>query len=194
MLGQVLGHAIFFPRGVDLGLPSEPMHLRLLEATVQSEITALVDAMDRELTRGEPGMDRALFHHAGLIAVWLERHALKHQETAAPERPRAANRLAEAYTPLLERDFRTGKGVADYAAALGVTPTHLTRVCNETCGRPAHDLLQDRVLFEARQLLKESTMPVKEVAATLGFTSAAYFTRAFQAQTGMTPTEFRAAR
>jgi AraC-like DNA-binding protein len=194
MLGQVLGQAIFFPRGVDLGLPADPLHLRLREATLQSEITALVDAMDRELQRGEPGMDRALFHHAGLIAVWLERHALKAEASAPPQRPRAAARLAEAYTALLERDFRTGKGVADYAAALGVTPTHLTRVCNETCGRPAHGLLQDRVLYEARHLLKESTLPVKEIARTLGFTSAAYFTRAFQAQTGMTPTEFRGSR
>jgi AraC-like DNA-binding protein len=34
---------------------------------------------------------------------------------------------------------------------------------------------------------------VKDVARTLGFTSAAYFTRAFQARTGLTPSDFRAA-
>ena len=32
------GQAIFFPRGVDLGLPSDPLHLRLREATVQAEM------------------------------------------------------------------------------------------------------------------------------------------------------------
>jgi AraC-like DNA-binding protein len=190
MLGHVFGHAIFFPRGVDLGLPSEPVHLRLRDGAVQAEITALVDAMERELNRGQPGMDRALYHHAGLIAVWLERQAAS-AEHSAPARPKAANRLAEAYTALVERDFRSGKGVADYAAALGVTPTHLSRVCNETCGRPALGLLQDRVLFEARQLLRETDRPVKDIAQSLGFTSAAYFTRAFQARTGMTPSAFR---
>ncbi len=191
MMGQVFGQAIHFPRGVDLGLPSEPLHLRLRDANVQAEITALVDAMERELNRGQPGMDRALYHHAGLLAVWLERQAVALPPDQAQPRPKAANRLAEAYTALLERDFRTGKGVADYAAALGVTPTHLSRVCNETCGRPAHGLIQDRLHFEARRLLKETDMPVKEIARTLGFTSAAYFTRAFQARTGLTPTGFR---
>lgn len=190
MLGQVFGHAIHFPRGVDLGLPSEPLHLRLRDAPIQAEITALVDAMERELNRGQPGMDRALYHHAGLIAVWLERQAA-HQSEQPRVRPKASIRLAEAYSSLVERDFRTGKGVADYAAELGVTPTHLSRVCNETCGRPAHGLLQDRVHFEARRLLKETGLPVKEVARALGFTSAAYFTRAFQARTGLTPSDFR---
>ncbi len=192
MLGQVFGQAIHFPRGVDLGLPGDPLHLRLRDATMQAEITALVDAMERELNRAQPGMDRALFHHAGLIAVWLERQAAAERPEQEKRKPRAANRLAEAYTSLLERDFRTGKGVSDYAAALGVTPTHLSRVCNETCGRPAHGLLQDRLHFEARTLLKETGLPVKDIARSLGFTSAAYFTRAFQARTGLTPSDFRA--
>lgn len=190
MVGTVHGQAIFFPRGVDLGLPAQSLHLRLRDATVQAEITALVDAMERELNRAQPGMDRALFHHAGLVAVWLERQAAM---GTADDRPRAAVRLAEAYASLVERDFRTGKGVADFAADLGVTPTHLSRVCNQTCGRPAHGLLQDRILFEARRLLRETPLPVKDVAQTLGFTSAAYFTRAFQAHTGVTPSDFRAA-
>jgi AraC-like DNA-binding protein len=192
MIGNVHGQAIFFPRGVDLGLPGDPMHLRLRDSTVQAEITALVDAMERELNRAQPGMDRALFHHAGLLAVWLERQATVLADDASAGRPKAAVRLAAAYSSLVERDFRTGKGVADYAADLGVTPTHLSRVCNETCGRPAHGLLQDRILFEARRLLRETPLPVKEVARTLGFTSAAYFTRAFQARTGLTPSDFRA--
>ena len=192
MIGNVHGQAIFFPRGVDLGLPADPLHLRLRDATVQAEITALIDAMERELNRAQPGMDRALYHHAGLLAVWLERQAAL-QPAEAARRPKAAVRLAEAYASLVERDFRSGKGVAEYAAELGVTPTHLSRVCNETCGRPAHGLLQDRILFEARRLLRDTPLPVKDVARTLGFTSAAYFTRAFQARTGLTPSDFRAA-
>jgi AraC family transcriptional regulator, transcriptional activator of pobA len=192
MVGTVHGQAIFFPRGVDLGLPATSLHLRLRDATVQAEITALVDAMERELNRDQPGMDRALYHHAGLVAVWLERQAAALSPAdRATSRPKASVRLAEAYSTLLERDFRSGKGVADYAAELGVTPTHLSRVCNETCGRPAHGLLQDRVLFEARRLLRDTALPVKDVARTLGFTSPAYFTRAFQVRTGLTPSEFR---
>jgi AraC family transcriptional activator of pobA len=82
-------------------------------------------------------------------------------------------------------------GVSDFARELGVTSTHLTRVCNKTCGSSASDLLHDRVIFEARKLLTETRMPVSQVAQALGFTSAAYFTRAFQHRTGKTPSAFR---
>ncbi|MDO9525330.1 MAG: helix-turn-helix transcriptional regulator, partial [Gemmobacter sp.] len=91
------------------------------------------------------------------------------------------------------RDFRTGAGVGDIAASLGVTPTHLSRVCRLTTGRSAKAILADRVIFEARRMLSETRLPVGTVATQLGFTSPAYFTRAFQHHTGQTPTDFRRA-
>ena len=82
---------------------------------------------------------------------------------------------------------------ADFATALGVTPTHLTRCCNTACGRPASALLQDRRIFAARKLLAETRIPVGKIAEQLGFNSPAYFTRAFQHLTGKSPTAFRRA-
>ncbi|PHQ79142.1 MAG: hypothetical protein COB65_13005 [Thalassobium sp.] len=99
--------------------------------------------------------------------------------------------MVAAYTDLIERDFRRHLGVAQYAAALGVTPTHLTRCCKASCGKSALALLNDRILFEARMMLRQTKVPVRQIAAALGFASAAYFTRSFQAQAGMTPSEFR---
>lgn len=186
---QAFGTAVFFGRGTDVALPSEPKHLRIRESAPQNELSGILDNIQRELESRKPGHDRAARAHLGLLGVWLERQI----EAAQPDetRPDAARRLVARYTELLERDFRSGMSVGDYAAALGVTPTHLTRVCNHTCGRPASDLLHDRTLFEARKLLKETNLPVSRIADSLGFTSPAYFTRAFQARIGQTPSRFR---
>ncbi len=186
---HVFGSALFFGREADLGLPETSQHLRIRETNAQAELTGLLDSIQRETDSARPGHARAALHHVGLLSVWLER-----QIAAAPpdaDRPDAARRLAQRYSALLERDFRTGKGVGDYAAALDVTPTHLSRVCRQACGRSASSLLQDRVLFEARRLLSETGLQVAEVSRSLGFTSPAYFTRAFQQRTGKTPTSFR---
>lgn len=188
---QVFGSALFFGDAHDLSLPEIPLHLRIRDSGPQVELTALLDNINRELLSEAPAHERAVRHYIGLLDVWLERQALLHA-TDAPK-PDAARRLAMRYTTLLERDFRSGLGVADYAAALGVTPTHLTRACKRASGLPAHALLQDRVIFEARRLLKETTLPVAQVSSELGFTSPAYFTRAFQQRTGKTPTAFRRA-
>jgi AraC-like DNA-binding protein len=188
---QVFGSAIFFGREPAVPLPAGPHHLRVREAGAQHELNAILEALQREMESDRPAAARAAACHLGLLSVWLERQVAAAAAEDRSARPDAARHLAARYAALLEREFRSGLGVADYAAALGVTPTHLTRACKQACARSASALLQDRVLFEARKLLAETRMPVREVSRTLGFTSAAYFTRAFQHRTGMTPTAFR---
>ncbi len=189
MSGQVFGSLVYFSNDPGIELPAEPQHLRFRETQSQAELTQLIDNIQREGERGMPGHERAMVHHEGLLAVWLERQVAQRPDgDLAPDK---ARRLTAAFTALVERDFRSGKSVHDYAAELGVTPTHLSRVCNAACGRPASALLADRVHYEARRLLAETRTPVNEIARGLGFTSAAYFTRAFQKKTGKTPTAFR---
>ncbi|MCY1125381.1 AraC family transcriptional regulator [Frigidibacter sp. RF13] len=189
---QSSGTALFFGEDHGLDLPEDPLHLRIRDVGPQAELSGIIENIQRELDSTRPAKDRAARHHLGLLSVWLERQADVSADAA--REPDAARRIARAYADLLERNFRSGLGVADFARKLGVTPTHLSRVCNKTCGRPASDLLHDRVIFEARKLLTETRVPIRDIAETLGFTSPAYFTRAFQHRTGKTPSGFRKGR
>ena len=186
---QVFGTAVYFGRDPGMPLPATPQLIRVREVQTQTEVNVTLDMIQRELHADTPAHERAARAHLGLLGVWLERQVVK----AGPDqiKPDAAKRLVARYTALMEQDFRSGAGVADFAAALGVTTTHLTRCCKQACGRSALALLQDRRIFEARKMLAETDMPVSRVGAELGFTSAAYFTRAFQNLTGTSPTAFR---
>ncbi len=186
---QVFGTAVFFGRDHDLLLPEQPCHLRIRDANAQGEMTVILDNLQRESEGDRPARHRAMQHHAGLLSVWLERQLLSQVDSLAPAS--AAPRLARRYAELVEQRFHTSDSVAHYAASLGVTPTHLTRVCRESCGRTASDFLADRKIAEARRLLADTRLPVKQIAAGLGFASPAYFTRSFQARTGATPMTFR---
>lgn len=188
---QVSGTIIVFPQGSEeqLGLPQDTVHLRLRDADRQIELSNLVDDLQREMAKGTERADRAMMCHAGLISVWLDRQIDAIDEGDLERK--SGQRLVNAFTALVEQDFHSAKTVRDYAAELGITPTHLSRVCNQACGRPASSILQDRVTYEARRLLTETRVPIKDIAASLGFASAAYFTRSFQKQTGQTPSAFR---
>ncbi len=188
---QVFGTAVFFGKNSTVTLPTEPLHLRIREVHAQQELNVMLDMIQREMDSDSPAHDRATRHYLGLLGVWLERQAVK--AAADQPRPDAGRRLVARYTALLEREFRSGCGVADLASQLGVTPTHLTRCCKQTCGRSAHDLLAERRIFEARRLLTETDHPVGEIGTSLGFASPAYFTRAFQHLTGHSPSGFRRA-
>jgi AraC-like DNA-binding protein len=182
---------VFFGRGCTLSLPETSHHLRLRDTIAQSELSILFEMIIRESESSRAANDRATHHYLGLLTVWLERQVLQ----AAPEvvRPGAAHRLVARFADVMEQQFRSGVGIAELAAELGVTPTHLTRCCRAASGRTAIELLQDRRLFEARKLLSETKMPVGQIGEALGFTSPAYFTRAFQNQTGQSPSAFRRA-
>lgn len=186
---QVFGTAVFFGRDSGLTLPETPQHLRIREVHAQQEVNVILDSLQREMESDIPAHDRATRHYLGLLGVWLERQAVR----AAPEQPKldAARRLVARYTALMERDFRQGTGVGEFAAALGVTPTHLTRCCRVACGRSAIEVLQDRRIFEARRMLAETKLPVSKIGEALGFSSPAYFTRCFQHLTGRSPSAFR---
>ncbi|MGV6813236.1 MAG: helix-turn-helix domain-containing protein [Brevirhabdus sp.] len=163
--------------------------LKVLDHTHQGELTSLLERLARETTNPAPGQSRAVRALADLVLVWVGRRL---DAQAAAEQPKTgAQRLAAAFTHLLEEKFSTGTNVADYARVLGVTPTHLSRACREASGKPASALLQDRVFFEARQLLLETDLAVNQIARRLGFTSAAYFSRAFLKHVGRTPSAFR---
>ena len=190
----VFGTLLTIPSAMQSEWPESPQHLRLRDVIAQKEFAQLFDALERELLSERPGHGRAAHHHLGLLSVMFERHCQLHSEiiqSDQEQRRTASARLVAAYSDLVERDFRTKRNVADYAAALGVTPTHLTRCCNKTCSKSALALLNDRILFEARMQLRGTKNPIQDIAHNLGFTSPAYFSRSFQSATGMTPSAFR---
>ena len=188
----VHGQMLTIPQAMAGDWPEDHVHLRLRDVHAQKEIALHFDNLERELLSDRAGHNRAAHHYLGILSVFLQRQI----ERRAPEpndgrSETAPARLVAAYTDLVERDFASRQGVADYARALGVTPTHLTRCCRQTCGRSALALLNDRVLYEARLLLRETATPIKDIARSLGFASAAYFSRSFHARTGKSPSAFR---
>jgi AraC family transcriptional activator of pobA len=182
------GQVCLIPAGGPALMPDTPQHLRIREVQAQAELTGMLDAMQRESRDARPFHDEALAAQAALITVWLRRAMIQHDSDT---RPTAAERLVTAYAALIERDFRSGRPMADYAAKLGVTPTHLTRSCKACSGLTAADLLTRRSLHAAREMLEDGTDAVQMIAAQLGFRSAAYFSRFIHHHTGLSPSALR---
>jgi len=93
---------------------------------------------------------------------------------------------------LVEARFRQQPGLAELAALLGITPTQLNRVCHQVLGHSALGVLHGRLVLEAQRDLAYTTLSIKQIGLDLGFADAAYFTRFFQRETGLTPSAWRA--
>lgn len=185
---SLFGQVAIVSELADVEMPNAPIFLRIRDLMLHAEFVSHFEALQRELVKPRYGQDRACLYHAGLLGVWLDRQA----QEALPEMTlNAPERLAKRYTDLLETRYASGTSVSAMAQELGVTATHLTRCCRQAGGKSAHDMLAERLMYEARDLLLRTDLPVKRIANDLGYRSAAYFTRAFQNNIGTTPSEFR---
>lgn len=127
----------------------------------------------------------------GLSAVLLGRaaRAAANADTAPAESRGSA--LLARFESLVESHLFDHWSVADYARALAVSPTHLSRVVRGATGQPASRHIDVRLMREARRQLAYTNLQVSTIAYTLGFADPAYFSRTFSRVEGLSPRAFR---
>lgn len=111
----------------------------------------------------------------------------------------ASSRVASLFAELLERQFpiaspfdglklRTAK---DYADQLSIHVNYLNRVLKEQTGQSTKNLINNRIVQEAKILLRKTEWNVSEIALSLGFEEVAHFSNFFKRQTASSPLSFR---
>lgn len=81
--------------------------------------------------------------------------------------------------------------LADLAAEACLSRFHFARAFKAATGKPPHRYIMEQRLKRAMGLLESREQSLSAVGALCGFTSQAYFTKAFKQATGMTPGAFR---
>ncbi|ATF19694.1 helix-turn-helix domain-containing protein [Phaeobacter gallaeciensis] len=102
-----------------------------------------------------------------------------------------AHQLFARFETLVNRDFRARRQVSDYARELAVSTTHLNRISHQATGQSASQLINERMLREARRLLIYTTLSAAQIAYELGYADPAHFSRVFARCTGLPPRRFR---
>ncbi len=96
---------------------------------------------------------------------------------------------------MIDRRLKSSKNrkpltLTEAAAALHVSPPHLSRTFRRITGGNFHDFVTLRRLEYAQRLLLDPLEPVAAIAIRCGFSTPAYFTRVFRKHFGLAPTEF----
>lgn len=187
MMASPQGMVVSLPRDESPGFPRRPALLKAGTVQMQGEISGLIDALSRELIELRPGQRRAVQAYCMMIGVWLDRAMTQQPQEQAGK----SERVLQRFSYVVSIGHRDGKSLGEFAADLQVTPTHLTRLTQTAVGKPASAILQERIIQAACLALRDTDRPVQDIADKLGFSSPAYFTRAFQAHTGKSPSAFR---
>jgi AraC family transcriptional regulator len=89
--------------------------------------------------------------------------------------------------------LRERLGADDLARAAGVSRGRLAALFREATGYPPLEYLRRMRVEEARRLLGDVDLSVKEVAARCGFDDVFHFSRVFRRVDGLSPSHFRQA-
>ena len=84
--------------------------------------------------------------------------------------------------------------VSALAALAGLSPAHFTALFKAQTGCAPRDYLQMLRLHRAAELLRDTSLPVKEIASRLGYQDQFHFSRQFKALHRLPPVQFRASR
>jgi AraC family transcriptional activator of pobA len=165
-----------------------PVLRRPFAGPASPSIATVIAGIFDEFTKREFGRAQALRGLCGLLTAEVARAIAR--ETASPEATGSAGLVAR-FQALIDARYLDHWSVAAYARALSVTPTHLTRLARTATGQSASQLIQDRLIREARRHLVYTSLPISAIAYALGFSDPAYFSRVFAAATGQSPRAFR---
>jgi len=92
---------------------------------------------------------------------------------------------------LLEINYRTQKKVSIYANQISLTEKRLNIATSKVVGKSPKQIIDDRIMLEAKRILAHTNESVKEVGFALGFDEPTNFIKYFRKNNGSTPVEFR---
>lgn len=179
-------HPLLFPfvRGGAIGA----LRLRVPEPD-RPEWTARIRALHEELTHRRDGYREAVPAHLVLLLVGVSRLAA---DVVGDLRENREPLLAEVFE-VIERNYARPLSLRDVAAAVNLSPGHLTSTVRRRTGRTVQEWITERRMAQARRLLAVTDLPISDIGRQVGFPDAGYFARTFGKVHGVSPSQWREA-
>lgn len=129
------------------------------------------------------------------LVYFLMRLATNQYDSINSDQLKSAGPRRSAYLrdflQLVHENYRRERTVGFYAKKLFISPKYLSALIKETTGRSAADWIDQRVILEAKNLLRFSGMTVQQVAYALNFNNQSAFGKYFKHLTGISPSAFQ---
>lgn len=140
---------------------------------------------DRDALAAEEGATRLLAHVAPAFVPAAAR---------LPREGAGARRAAAQALEYVATHYHGPVTVAAVAAAVGVSPFHLSRLVTRATGRSLHQHVVRLRLRDALERVLDTRDGLTTIALELGWSSHSHFTAAFRREYGVTPARLRGGR
>ncbi len=139
----------------------------------------------------DPPMAMEMDNRAYLIALGLLRSVRRRDDLTLQMKDTVSRPDLREVLCAIEDRIAEPLRLSDLSAIVGISPFHFARLFKDHVGEAPAQYVQRRRTERAIQMIRESRLPLAEIAFRTGFSSQSHMTRRVKAATGATPGSLR---
>ena len=121
----------------------------------------------------------------------VSQNEIKVEEDDQEEENSAGSFIVKNALEYMEKNYAQKITLKDLAEQMYVSQWHLSKLLNKHTKKSFNDLLNETRIKKAKQLLKDPSLRVGDVAEMVGFMDITHFSRVFKKYTDMSANEYR---
>ncbi len=161
-----------------------------LEASRFEKIQATLTSMFLEYRNKEEGYKDVIKANLDIFFIEFVRQSPNPNGPVPVLNPYTQERLEE-FLELMDRHITTHKLASQYAGFMNLSLYQLNEITKTLLGKITSELINERIMLEAKRHLLATPDQIKDIADHLGYEDVSYFIRFFKKHAGYTPEVFR---
>ena len=101
------------------------------------------------------------------------------------------NSLVQRAKEYINENYRKDLSLDELSRELDISPYYFSKLFKEETGSNFVEYLTGLRMDQAKVMLKDENLSMKEICAAIGYSDPNYFSRIFKKNVGLTPTEYR---
>src|SRR5690606_2427483 len=134
-------------------------------AAVFEEVTQIFDKIEHEKALQHSFSETIIRTYIQLILALCSKEKSTQIRNFNPET--IQDKHAAEFQELMEKNYKTQRSVSFYASKLAVSSSVLSKKIKKTYGKTPTQLIQERVILEAKKLLHLTYKSIKEIASEM---------------------------
>ena len=161
-----------------------------LQADTLESVGSVMSAIKRAYDKADGSKLSAMILQHLLYAMLLT-IAGHYVKCDAPSISGSHSRTFQQFRRAVDAKFAQTRSVEDYAESIGCSAKSLRRACMMACDSSPKELIEQRLILEAKRLLAHTGLTVEAIATEVGFSEPTNFVKFFRRHGGMRPLDFR---
>lgn len=165
----------------------------LLKPSKMNELEEAMDFVTKRLMQAEEKEERMLQNVPPDTAFQkaAEPEDCAEEDKEIPGQNEANSFIVKNALEYIRENSQEKLRLADVADRVYVSQWHLSKLLNKQTGKTFSDILNSARMEKARELLKDPSLRIYDVAEMVGFQDLAHFSRVFKKMEGMSANEYR---